>query len=77
MADRFFVSEVARRTGFPPRDISDLFYHRLIADDEAPVVAGRRLIPASLIPRIIQLLEARSATRAGGQAHHATSESPV
>jgi hypothetical protein len=68
MTDRVIVSEAARRTGYRPRDISNLFYERLLSDEDAPVVGGRRLIPESLIPRIIQLLEARSARRPGQRA---------
>lgn len=39
------VSEVARRLGARPKDISDLFYRRALRDDLCPIVAGRRLIP--------------------------------
>ena len=39
------VSEVARRIGARPKDISDLFYQRKLDDQRCPVVGGRRLIP--------------------------------
>jgi hypothetical protein len=39
------VSEVARRLGAKPKDISDLLYRRAVRDDLCPIVAGRRLIP--------------------------------
>jgi hypothetical protein len=63
MSEQFFVSEAARRIGYRPRDISGLFYDRLLSDDDGPIVGGRRLIPASLLPRIKQLLDARSKKR--------------
>jgi hypothetical protein len=48
--DKFIsVSEAARRLGAKPRDISDLFYRRELRDDLCPIVAGRRLIPASYL----------------------------
>ena len=46
------VSDIARRLGASPRDISDLFYRRELRDDICPIVAGRRLIPESYIPQI-------------------------
>lgn len=46
------VSEVARRLGAAPRDISDLFYRRELRDDLCPIIAGRRLIPESYIPQV-------------------------
>jgi hypothetical protein len=39
------VSEAARRLGARPKDISDLFYRRVLRDDLCPIVTGRRLIP--------------------------------
>ena len=46
------VSDVARRLGAKPKDISDLFYKRELRDDLCPVVAGRRLIPESYLDQI-------------------------
>lgn len=54
------VSEVARRIGARPRDISDLFYTRSLRDDLCPIVGGRRLIPPSYVSVI-----AASLRRAG------------
>jgi hypothetical protein len=65
MIDRFTVSEAARRTGCRPRDISTLFYDRILGDDDAPIVGGRRMIPESLLPKITQLLTERCANRRG------------
>ena len=42
-----------------PRDISDLFYRRELADQACPIVGGRRLIPRSLLPAIERLLRQR------------------
>ena len=46
------VSEVARRLGANPRDISDLFYRRRLRDDLCPIIAGRRLIPEDYLDMI-------------------------
>jgi hypothetical protein len=46
----FHVSEIARRYGVRPRDISDLFYRRVLDDQACPVVGGRRLIPEDYVP---------------------------
>lgn len=50
------VSEVARRLGAKPKDISDLFYARELRDDIAPIVAGRRVIPEAYIHVIRDVL---------------------
>ena len=52
MEKQLSVSEVARRLGAKPKDLSDLFYCRKLRDDLCPIVAGRRLIPESYIPVI-------------------------
>jgi hypothetical protein len=58
------VSEVARQLGVRPRDISDLFYQRLLDDQRCPIVGGRRLIPEDYIPAIAEALEsAKDETR--------------
>lgn len=58
MADNLFsVSEVARRLGAKPKDISDLFYSRALRDDLAPIVAGRRLIPENYVETIRTVLQ--------------------
>lgn len=43
------VSDAARKLGVSPRDVSDLFYRRIIPDDSAPIVDGRRAIPDDLM----------------------------
>ena len=48
----FAVSDLARRLGVKPRDVSDLFYRRELRDDLCPVIAGRRLIPAEYLSEI-------------------------
>ena len=45
----YSVSDIARRLGVKPSQITQLFYERRIRDDLAPIVAGRRLIPSDLI----------------------------
>ena len=65
MSDPMTVSDVARelsgRLGMDvgPRDITDLFYKRLLRDDLCPVVGGRRLIPRDYLPEILDVLRAR------------------
>ena len=58
------VSEVARRLGARPKDISDLFYARHLSDAKCPVVGGRRLIPDTYVERIRNAL-----SRAGRPVH--------
>jgi hypothetical protein len=53
----FSVSEVARRIGARPKDISDLFYQRRLDDQRCPIVAGRRLIPDDYISIVKKALE--------------------
>jgi hypothetical protein len=52
MGRLFSVSDVARRLGAAPRDISDLFYRRELRDDRCPIICGRRLIPEEYLPEI-------------------------
>jgi hypothetical protein len=42
-----------------PRDITDLFYSRVLEEDRCPILAGRRLIPADMIPAIERKLHDR------------------
>ncbi len=46
------VSELARKIGAKPRDISTLFYARQLDDAVCPIVGGRRLIPEDYIETI-------------------------
>jgi len=46
------VSEAARRLGARPRDISDLFYRRVMRDDWCPIVTGRRMIPSEYLEMV-------------------------
>lgn len=50
------VSEVARRLGARPKDISDLFYLRHLDDERCPVIGGRRLVPLDYVPEIERVL---------------------
>ena len=59
------VSEVARRLGVRPREISDLFYQRRLSDERCPIVGGRRLIPPDYVPTISTALKARGRTGQG------------
>jgi hypothetical protein len=50
--------EIERQLGreVSPREITLLFYYRDIADDQAPIMAGRRMIPRSLLPTVANAL---------------------
>ena len=51
------ISELARQVpGCRPRDISDMFYLRVLPDDKCPIVSGRRLIPNELVTEIRRLV---------------------
>jgi hypothetical protein len=50
------VSDVARRIGARPKDISDAFYQRRLSDERCPIVGGRRLIPPDYVPTIEAVL---------------------
>jgi hypothetical protein len=65
------VSQVARRIGARPKDISDLFYLRKLDDARCPVVGGRRLIPEDYIPGIVQVLRDAGRLPATGGNHAA------
>lgn len=56
MGQLLSVSDVARRLGAAPRDISDLFYRRELRDDLCPIIGGRRLIPQSYLEEIAAAL---------------------
>ncbi len=70
MSNPLSVSEVARRAGVPPREISDLFYRRALRDDLCPIVGGRRLIPESYVPEITAALERRVTVESHPSADH-------
>jgi hypothetical protein len=60
MPTHLSVSEVARRLGRRPRDVSDLFYQCVLSDECCPVVGGRRLIPIEFVPVIVEALRRRT-----------------
>ena len=51
------MSELARKLGCRPRDISDLFYGRQLDDSACPVVGGRRLVPDAYVPAVREALQ--------------------
>ena len=53
------ISEVARQFGVRPRDISDLFYSRVLDESVCPIVGGRRMIPQAYVAAIKAALEER------------------
>ena len=62
MRDLLSVSDAARELSAQlgqavrPRDITLLFYHRVLPDDLAPIVSGRRLIDNNHLPEIARVL---------------------
>ena len=62
MTGHLSVSEVARRIGARPKDISDQFYRCELRDDLCPIVAGRRLIPESYVEIIDMVLKRHGRT---------------
>ena len=56
VSNHLIVSEVARRLGARPKDISDLFYLRRLDGSRCPIVGGRRLIPVEYLPEIERAL---------------------
>ncbi len=65
MQGEFVVSEVARLLKCRPRDISDLFYQRLVSDECCPIVGGRRIIPGDFVPVIEAALRQRCRNQNG------------
>ena len=61
----YSVSDAARliaaglRREVSPRQITRLFYERALPDDQAQIVAGRRMIPGELLPQIANELRRR------------------
>ena len=52
----YTVSEVARKIGVRPRDISDLFYGRELSDQKCPIIGGKRIIPDDYVQVITCVL---------------------
>src|SRR5262245_26191499 len=71
------VSEVARRLGCRPRDISAVFYDRELSDAACPIIGGRRRIPTALIPAIEAALAKRRAASGARQTGAVTQPTAV
>jgi hypothetical protein len=67
--DKLFVSDAARRLGANPKDITDLFYRRVLRDDLAPIIGGRRIIPEEMLPVIHMALKRAGRPVRQGVAH--------
>jgi hypothetical protein len=65
MTDTMIVSEVARelteRFGVVvrPRDVTNLFYLRVLSDARCPILGGRRVIARDDLPAIVGALRER------------------
>jgi hypothetical protein len=42
-----------------PKQLTDLFYRRLLDVNRCPIVGDRRMIPADYLPQIIEVLRSR------------------
>ena len=62
MAEILVVSDVARRLGVRPAQVSQILYERRLRDDLCPVVGGRRLIPPEYLDIIAQELRRKGIT---------------
>ncbi len=53
--------EVGNRLGrtVTPREITALFYNRVIAEDVGPIVGGRRLLRPEAVEAIVAVLKSR------------------
>ena len=51
-------SEVARRLGCSPVDVTQVFYRRMLPDGLAPIERGRRQIPETALEQIRETLAA-------------------
>ena len=72
------VSEAARAIpGAKPRDISDLFYHRVLSDDLAPLVGNRRMIPRESLDSIRAALKRADFASVRGHFAFAANQGPV
>ncbi|HWB14484.1 MAG TPA: hypothetical protein VG826_34985 [Pirellulales bacterium] len=63
MSDHISFSEFARLRGCRPRDLSDLFYSRDLDETKLVTIRGRRFIPWTYAPRIMEILTARGRIR--------------
>lgn len=60
MSSHYTVGEVARGLGIDRPDLSNLIYRSNLFGEQCPVVSGRRLIPASLVPALLVELRRRN-----------------
>ena len=71
MGEDLIVSEAARTLSYQlgevvrPRDITELFYRRVLDDGRCPIVGGRRLIPRDFLPAIVVALRGRGLINGG------------
>lgn len=55
----YTVSELAREFGVKPRDVSMLFYNRVVPESVGPIHNGRRIVSLENKPAIEQALRER------------------
>lgn len=60
------VADAAEKLGVSRRVLSLFLYEQNVPRDVCPIISGRRIVPASLLPSLaIELRRARSALRTG------------
>ena len=53
------VGGVAKILNVSPRQVTALFYNKVLPGHQAPIVGGRRLIEGRMIPKIAEALTSR------------------
>jgi hypothetical protein len=60
MGNYLSVGEVARRLKYPPRLVTDILYRQLVDTSQCPMLGGRRMIPAEMLPELKEALKTRT-----------------
>jgi hypothetical protein len=58
-------AQASRMLGRPARTIADLVYSGKVSDAGWPLVRGRKMVPVSVLPEILKVLEDRPVAAAG------------
>jgi hypothetical protein len=60
----FSFADAARKLGCRPRDISDLFYARILDETQLVQIGNRRAIPEAYLPTVRDVLASRGKLKA-------------
>jgi hypothetical protein len=58
------TGEAAKRIGVSTQEVSNAVYRGFLNHDDCPVLAGRRMIPVRLLPKLRKAIESRKRRRA-------------